>query len=84
MLLREQRVYISWARRLEIHCDVVVWESKSSATGNALGTNGVYLSPFGRFDVDLDMRVDFEHLGPRKSVHYGYTQNDTWNEHQKQ
>ena len=45
-----------------IHCDVVVWESKSSAIGNALGTNGVYLSPFGRFDVDLDKRIDFERM----------------------
>ena len=39
--------------------------------GNALGSNGVYLSPFGRFNIDSDKRVDFEYLGSRKSVHFG-------------
>ena len=55
-----------------------IYNLKPLHIGNALGSNGMYLSPCGRFDVDLDKRVDFEHLGPRKSVHYGYTQNDTW------
>ena len=51
----------------------MVWESESSAIGYALGADGVYLGPIvGHYGY-----TRLEHLGPRKSVHYGYTQNDT-------
>ena len=61
-LLENKGIHHLMGPKAGIHCDVVVWESKSSAIGNALGTNGVYLSPFGRFDVDLDKRIDFERM----------------------